>query len=131
MSTIRNHLAKFHQYAAESHNDLAKCFGTLAGLAKASKSKMKPDDEEDQSEGLQTCFDKIADLHTDAASFHKSAMEECTKAEGDELDKIVPLGVSMVAPPRDGVRPVLRAGQREIAAPEVPAQFAKLVSVEE
>jgi hypothetical protein len=129
VSTIRQHLANFHASAAAHHNELAKCYHQLSSFEKGSKSRMS--DEEIASDGITQCLGKIAATHQAAAEYHTDAMAECTKSTDDELDKIVPLGVSMVAPPRDGVRAIIRNGQREIGSPEVPAQFAKLVSVEE
>jgi hypothetical protein len=144
MGRVSDHLKGFHVSAMEQCNTVSKCVGKLAGMAKASKSQLKDDDEEEICGTLQ----KISDAFAAGATYHRAAMEECSKATGDEFSKgasddlvkriaalentVIPTNVHAVIPNRPGITAVPRAGQREIAArPEVPIQFEHLVRVEE
>jgi hypothetical protein len=145
MGRVSEHLKGFHKSAMERCDTVSKCVGKLAGMAKASKSDMKDADEE----GLCGTLQKISDAFADGASYHKSAMQECSKADvADELNKaatpefekrlrhledtIVPSRVSAITPNAPGVRAVLRHGAPELPArPNVPIQFEKLVAIEE
>jgi hypothetical protein len=137
-------LKGFHKSAMEQCNTVSKCVGKLAGMAKASKSQLKDDDED----GIWGTLQKISDVFAAGATYHKAAMEECSKATGDEFSKgasddlvkriaalentVIPTNVHAVIPNRPGITAVPRAGQREIPArPEVPIQFEHLVRVEE
>ncbi|HTC62448.1 MAG TPA: hypothetical protein VK709_06365 [Candidatus Saccharimonadales bacterium] len=144
MGRVSDHLKGFHKSAMEQCNTVSKCVGKLAGMAKASKSQLKDDDED----GIWGTLQKISDVFAAGATYHKAAMEECSKATGDEFSKgasddlvkriaalentVIPTNVHAVIPNRPGITAVPRAGQREIPArPEVPIQFEHLVRVEE
>jgi hypothetical protein len=145
MGRVSDHLKGFHKSAMERCNTVSKCVGELAGMAKASKSDLKPDGDDG---GLCGTLQKIADAFADGAGYHKDAMAECSKVTDSEFTKgasddfikrleklentIVPSRVSAITPTAPGIRAVPRAGQREIPArPEVPIQFEHLVRVEE
>jgi hypothetical protein len=98
------------------------------GMAKAHQAAMDGCEEGDTS-------------HT----FHKAAMNECLNMAdkcvasaknfkamgGNDPDARVPMLISAIATENPNVRPVFRAGMREFGKAEVPAQFAKIVAVDE
>ena len=145
MSTLRQHLKKFHETAADHHDELAKCFHKLSSLGKGAKSHMS--DDAIAADELTQCLGKIAGAHQLRSAYHKEAMAECEKIAADDLNKsssdlikrlehlegqIVPTRVSAIAPNAPGIRAVPRAGAPNAPArPEVPLQFAKLVEIEE
>jgi hypothetical protein len=121
MGRVSEHLKKFHGNAAETHSELSKCYGKLAGMGKAVKGDLK----DGQGEGFEDCLQKIADTHAAAAEYHNSAMAECSKAiESADLEKSpmepLPAGLSRVAPERTStIRAVPRTG-----APAMPIEKA-------
>jgi hypothetical protein len=83
MGRVSDHLKGFHKSAMERCNTVSKCVGKLAGMAKASKSDLKPDDDD----GLCGTLQKISDVFAAGATYHKAAVEELSKATGDEFSK--------------------------------------------
>lgn len=68
--------------------------------------------------------------HEAAADQHDALSQECEKAITSDLSKLVPTQVTAINPNPE-VRSIPRVGQREVPErPNVPPQFAKLVSVE-
>jgi hypothetical protein len=107
-TTARQHLVKMHEAIASHHRTMSKCHSEAM-----TKEAMSLDDKK---------FHKAAAAaHDEAAQAHDAMCEECSKAsDADDLskrgDQIVPTRVSAVAPERPRITPVLRTGQREIAA---------------
>lgn len=134
MGKVSQHLAAFHKMASENHSQLHDCYKSLSGFTKATKSEMKPDEQD----SLCDTLDKIADCHKAAAAYHKDALAECTKAiEAADLEKhrVVPTNVSAVTPDvPQGVRAVPRFGGRPIPAQTHPVSaggvdFNKLIGL--
>jgi hypothetical protein len=160
-----SYLSKQHSQTANHENDravrhssLAKSYGKLAELSKASKSQLKDDEQSDLCRCLKAMADdhkalseasgECAADHLTLAKFHAEKMEECAKAAGDDdlgkssgdlirrLDAlentVVPTRISAVVPTAPGVTAVPRAGQRQfMEMPVVATQFSKLVEIEE
>jgi hypothetical protein len=120
--TIREHLQKAHQAIAQSHRALSKCHS--AAMAKES---MAPDEKQ---------FHKSASAaHDEAASAHDAMANDCAKAAEGDLNKLIPDGISGLAPERPafGITAVPRYGAPAAAAaarPDVPLEFSKLVEIE-
>ena len=101
--TMKEHLSGMHGRLAEHHKSLAGHFETLSKyMAKARN------DEARDSKGT---LDAMAAEHHDMAEFHADCAEKCAKAAEGDLSKLVPLGVSRVAPDAPRNRAVYRAGQ--------------------
>jgi hypothetical protein len=117
-----DHLFQFHKAANTHHTAMVKAHE--AALKKA--QGMKDGDGDDSSE-----FHKAAiQNHSAMADYHENGMSECSKAISDSLNKmnqLEPTNVRGVIPSHD-VRPVLRAGQREISDAEVDPEFEKMFS---
>ena len=129
---------------------LTKCAETCVGQAKhhAEMSKGHASLVGGEDDSAINKFDKAAsESHAERASAWTGLGEtccaladKCSKGEvgeleklfGDASDQLEPSPVSIVAPdaPARG-RLVLRVGQREVPADAVPAQFRKLVSIED
>jgi hypothetical protein len=145
MASVRQHLKESHLRAAEGsiasakfHKAMAGHFATLAECAKGADWADGQKTHEEISAAHQTMCDactKDAEYHNERAK----DLSESMKADGAEnlekrrndLSKLQPTNVSALAP--NAPRAVPRAGQREMGGdrPEVPAEFAKLVSVED
>src|SRR5579862_6672240 len=121
MSKVSEHLVGLHKTESSYHRSAAKYHGEAMGKAVAGNP--------------EHAFHKSAvAAHEQAADQHDQMCEECQKVIASDLQKLQPTLVSAVAPDAPGVRAVPRAGQRpieEATKPQVEAQFAKLVAVDE
>jgi hypothetical protein len=133
-------LVSLHKSLASSHSEQkAHCekitthFQALADGMSKTPNDGDTADSKSLFEGLSSEFEAQAGRHANRAAHHEQCAEECAmaaKAEEDELDKVVPLGVSRVAPTRPAVIAVPRAGQKEIEK-TVPLQFRSLVEIDD
>jgi len=122
--------AEFHEAEGRHQGELAKSNRRDATTLRAMHKAQVADGGESMHGQLADECDKRADMHEAHQAFHS----ECAKAaHAADLAKAVPTNVSAVAPDAPGIRAVPRAGQRPIeeAKPQVEAQFAKLVAVDE
>jgi hypothetical protein len=109
--------AGFHSTMARAHSDMAKADG--------------------MSEGDSDFHHTAADAHTVMGEYHlqccKSVDSDFEKAFGSAGDRMMPMpeGLSVITPTAPGVTAVPRAGQRNIAAPQVDEAFRKLVMIDE
>ncbi len=144
MGKLSERLARAHGQLADRCDTVDKCLGKIIGMAKASKSDPKPDDED----GLCGNLEKIRSAFAAGAKFHREEMTECSKISDGDLTKgtsdlvkriehientLVPTRVSAVTPNAPGVTPVPRTGMRPIGngeRPNVPTQFEKLIAIE-
>jgi hypothetical protein len=129
--TTRQHLRKvheraadFHLQAAKHHSELAKCFGKLG-----------------KAEGMEETASEIAQAHEGLAQQHMDLSEfnvQCCKSldaaaksagmgGGDDLDRIVPDRISVLAPEQPvGLRAIPRAGAPPMPSVEVDDMFGKI-----
>jgi hypothetical protein len=145
MGKLSERLAKAHGNLADRCDTVDKCLGKIIGMAKASKSDLKPDDDD----GLCGNLEKIRTAFAAGTKFHKEEMAECLKVSDGDLTKgtsdlakriehlentIIPTRVAGVTPNAPGVTAVPRAGQRSVPSgerPNVPVAFEKLVAIED
>jgi hypothetical protein len=144
MATVRQHLQKLHENAAEHHSFkkghhdiLSKHYAKLSSFH---KTKSDMDAEHVDAAGI---YSDISDSHAGLAShyqaqaeFHGLQAQECAKAMDGDLNKnrLVPDKVSGVTPPAPaiGSRMIPRAGAPNVTEkPIVPLEFEKLVEVED
>jgi hypothetical protein len=118
--TVREHLARLHKSAAAHHRTMAEIHGNVVAKAEGM---------EDNQKTFHECS-KAA--HDAAAGQHDGMAEECSKAAEGDLNKLIPTGVSAIAPDRPKITPVPRLGQPAIpAAANVDPVFAKLFEVDD
>ncbi len=135
--TVKEHLATHHARSASFDvgvgaelEKLRKCFAAL-------ETNADGDDVVKKVYGdAREAVDRLGTLFNAHGEYHRSMMAETAKAEDiDDLGKrLVPTEISAVYDPsKSGVRPVIRAGQREIsgtgAMPQVAEGFENLVKV--
>jgi hypothetical protein len=121
MAKVSEHLLDLHQKAC-------------ADRTEAINNHQSAMEEEKAMGSGQRSFHKAEIArHQKALDYHTAKMEECSKAIISDMNKVQPTLVSAVAPDAPGIKAVPRAGQRPIeeAKPQVEAQFAKLVAVDE
>jgi len=134
---VREHLGEHHGKSASFDlaigSELEKIRRTFESLEGQSD-----DGDAKKSYGAgKDAFAKLAVAFNEHAAYHKKMKEACAKSDGvDDLDKLQPSGVSAVYDPSKGIRPVIRAGQREIPGatdtmPQVDSAFEHLVKVDE
>jgi hypothetical protein len=139
MSSMREHLADVHKRTAAHHGTKAALHETAATHYKALAkhlSKTETTEAAKDSKGLLEALSAIHEQHSqehaNMAEFHSACAEKCDKAaDAADLNKIVPTQVSVVAPTRPTITPVLRPGQREISSADMSKmspEFQKLFS---
>jgi hypothetical protein len=136
---LSEHLAGFHKMASENHSQLHDCYKSLSGFTKATKSEMKPDEQD----SLCGTLDKIADCHKAAAAYHAKALDECTKAiaasdmeKRERENQLEPSRVSGVVPDRPTIQAVPRTGAKPMpvdfdSRPTQAIDFQKLSGIDE
>ena len=122
---VSQHLESFHKAAVQHHTQMVQ----------AHEKVMEKIAGEEESAPHASFHKSAAASHQQMLDFHSAALEDCTKAVTDSLQKadaLVPDRVS--AFPREfstTVTPVLRAGQRQIEKSAVAPEFEALVAIEE
>jgi hypothetical protein len=137
MSTMREHLAdmhkrhqQHHELKATVHKTMATHFKKLAGHFTKTEVTEAEKDAHGTLEALSNEHDTLWQEHSDLAEYHEQQMEACSKAMDSDLNKLIPTQVSGVTPERP--RAIPRHGQPAVpAAPNVPLEFMKLVTVDE
>jgi hypothetical protein len=117
-----------HEKMAKSARAQAKSFRALHAASGAADDATTP-----HSELADQC-DEQANLHDQAVANHEAAMEACSKAAEDALNKLVPDDIRGVVPPYPGVTAIPRAGAPPMGSgqrPNVPLEFAKLFEVDD
>ena len=110
MATVREHLKRAHDVAAEHHRKMAAYHEEATG---------KVDDP-------YQAFHKSAKAeHQAVAQMYDQMCSECGKAMDADLNEIQPLprGFSRVVPTAPGVKMVPRAGQKPVEQIEVDPEF--------
>jgi hypothetical protein len=113
---------------AKHHAEMAKAHGAMLEACEA--------DTPDHA------FHKIAQAQHEGQSEEWATMgstcAECARSEMQsqsnkamDFDQRVPMLISAIATENPNVRPIFRAGMKEFGKAEVPAQFAKIVAVDE
>lgn len=126
-------MAEHHVTKSQHHTAMSEHFAKLAKMHKA-KSDM---------EDTAAVYGAMARAHADMATEHQEMGEECVscckalmesrKAAGMGGDELEPLldGLSVIHGDVPVVKMVPRVGMREPERPNVPAEFQKIVSVED
>lgn len=139
MSSVKMHLQKFHEEAADHHSQLSSHHKALATAHKALAKKVDDNDASEAHDKISQSHAEIARRHSDFSEFHKGAADACMKAaSGDDLTKanaIRPDGVMRIIPsdnPMSKIRAVPRAGQPELVdRTGVPPELQKFVSLDD
>jgi hypothetical protein len=135
MSTMREHLGNFHKAEASHHAHKATHHKTIAShCQKLASSLGKTEVTEAQKdsagalEAMATMHEVTSQKHAAHAEFHRNCAEKCDKAvDAADLNKLVPMEISVVAPTRPTIAAVLRPGMREMPTTSVPTELAKIL----
>ena len=120
-SEVHGRLATFHAASVTSHQKRALQFNKLAGHYAKTETTEAEKDTKAILEALADLHQEMSVEHGKMADFHKSAAESCAKVADGELEKLVPMRVSAVAPDVPaGVRAVIRTGSRTMPTEEPP-----------
>jgi hypothetical protein len=122
MASMKQHLADMHKkmaahhVAMSTHSDaLAKCMGKAAEASDATK-----------------ILNAMTSEHQQMAAYHADSADACEKAASADLNKMVPLSVSGIAPERPVIRSIPRTGAPSLSTiAQVNPAFAKLLEVDE
>jgi hypothetical protein len=140
--TVKEHLAAMHTQAAEHdlvkakhHRAMAKHFSKLSEFHKAAGKAEMEHDPTAVYEEITGQHEKMADEHTAQAEYHTDcakSMLKADKAAGMNDDGIVPDRVSGIVKHWPNIQLMPRHGAPSgPQEPNVPAQFAHLVKVED
>jgi hypothetical protein len=131
--TMKEHLVTLHKRLAEHHSTKAVHHTKLgAHYSKLSDDLSKTESTEAQADS-KSLLEEIGNMHHQVAAEHNDLaqhhLESCKllKSVSDDLNKLQPAQVSVVAPTRT---PVLRPGMRELQ-PGVSAEFSKIVGLDD
>jgi hypothetical protein len=146
MATVREHMSKeiheaaaaYHDGQAEHENGLHENAMEFAALHRNFHKESGLTDGPHQQ--IAAKWENRAKLHKaniarhqEHAADHRAAAAKCSKGAEADFAKLVPDRVSSVVPtvPGFGSRAVLRTGQKEIGAPDVPLEFQSLVAIDD
>jgi hypothetical protein len=138
-TTVKGHLAEHHKRSASFDMNVASECEKLRKAFENLETHADSGDEMKKAYGdAKASIDRLGQLFNGHAQYHRNMGQDVGKgADIDDLDKrLEPTQVSAVYDPSKGVRPVIRAGQREIPGaagtmPVVDDRFQHLVKVDE
>jgi hypothetical protein len=132
--TMKEHLVGLHKRLSQHHLAKAGHHTKLgAHYSKLSEHLSKTETTEAQADS-KSLLEEIGNMHHEVAAEHNDLAQhhlECCKllkTAADDLNKLQPTQVSVVAPTRPTA--VLRPGMRELQ-PGVSVEFSKIVGLDE
>jgi hypothetical protein len=128
LTALHDRMTEHHVKKAASHAARATHFKKLAGQIQKTETTEATRDSQALLEALAALHEEMSQEHTDMATFHQDSKEACEKATIDQLDKLVPTNISVVAPQKPTITPVPRAGSKPFPS-AVPTEMTKILGL--